>query len=209
MSTISREQLQAMGVRELRQQAQNVGVLPQAIDEARDSAEPKEQLINLIIVAVDALGAMGMRELRAKATELGVSAGAIDKARDGANPKVRRCALLRRLPLRSRLFPRRFVLTVRGTTAGRPHRSHYRTKECPGSGHLARSYRGASACAGACTSTSASAGASPNADACLFTRTCSYSPRCSSASVRNATARPWRRRRSTGGWSRRRSPTGG
>jgi|EP01043_Picozoa_sp_COSAG02_P025350 SOS response regulatory protein OraA/RecX len=109
MSTISRAALESMGVRDLRARAQNVGVSPQAIEEARDSAQPKQQLIDLILAAVDALNAMGMRELRAKAAEAGVSAQAIDEARDGAEPKVRR-RVLHRLPLiLSQASPRSYL----------------------------------------------------------------------------------------------------
>ena len=86
--SVSRAELQTLGARGLRERAQRVGVPAQAIEDARDSADPKGQLVELIVAEVDQLNAMGMRDLRARAAQAGVSAHAIDEARDGAEPKV-------------------------------------------------------------------------------------------------------------------------
>ena len=84
----NKTELEALGMRELRSRAQRVGVAPQAIEDARDGADPKGELVQLIIVAVDTLDGLGVKALRAKAEEAGVSAHDIEEARDSAQPKV-------------------------------------------------------------------------------------------------------------------------
>ena len=84
----------AMSRKELRLEAEELGVSPRSIDLFRDDELSKEQFIDLLLSKVpfslpppplnprDALRAMSKKELRVEAEKLGVSVADIDRFRD-------------------------------------------------------------------------------------------------------------------------------
>eukprot|EP01047_Picozoa_sp_COSAG01_P002187 COSAG01_NODE_56_length_31088_cov_39.354771_23_plen_182_part_00 len=87
--------LSAMSVGDLRQRAASAGVAAQQIEDARDSDDPKGELIALINAAAPpALNTMSIRDLRQRAASAGVAAQQIEDARDGDDPKSELIALI-------------------------------------------------------------------------------------------------------------------
>ena len=65
------EELSGLTVKELRSRAEAAGVSEDAIEEARDSDEPKESLIALIVAAAEELSGLTVKELRSRAKAAG------------------------------------------------------------------------------------------------------------------------------------------
>eukprot|EP01047_Picozoa_sp_COSAG01_P065953 COSAG01_NODE_9009_length_2583_cov_6.595008_1_plen_255_part_00 len=80
--------LSTMSVGGLRQRAASAGVAAQQIEDARDSDDPKGELIALISAAAPpALNTMSVGGLRQRAASAGVAAQQIEDARDSDDPK--------------------------------------------------------------------------------------------------------------------------
>ena len=102
----SAAELETMTVGELRQKAAACGITNGAIEDARDSDDPRSELTALIIkkqqmaagAALDTLRAklskMNVKDLRMHAAALGVNDGAIEEARDADDPQTELVALI-------------------------------------------------------------------------------------------------------------------
>eukprot|EP01043_Picozoa_sp_COSAG02_P030494 COSAG02_NODE_1948_length_10297_cov_13.589429_2_plen_224_part_00 len=89
------EDLSAMTVKQLRDRAASVGVSANQIEDARDSDDPKGELIKLIVGQRAPAGptraelqVLDVKGLRTKATAAGVPDDAIEDARDSDDPKA-------------------------------------------------------------------------------------------------------------------------
>ena len=92
-------ELRNLSVGALRQHAASLGVDAALVDVARDSSDPKTQLIQLIEAlappAIEvALEAMSVGELRQRCAALGVDPARVELARDGDDPKAELISLL-------------------------------------------------------------------------------------------------------------------
>jgi hypothetical protein len=92
------EMLAALPMKDLRSRAAAAGVNEDAIEEARDGSQPKEDLIALISGVISTLEAqlatLSVKDLRVRATGAGVSEDTIEDARDGDDPKHDLIALI-------------------------------------------------------------------------------------------------------------------
>eukprot|EP01046_Picozoa_sp_COSAG06_P038871 COSAG06_NODE_4529_length_4153_cov_1.937193_7_plen_280_part_00 len=101
----SAAELETMTVGELRQKAAACGITNGAIEDARDSDDPRSELTALIIKkqAMDGaaletlkvkLSKMNVKDLRMRAAALGVNDDAIEEARDADDPQTELVALI-------------------------------------------------------------------------------------------------------------------
>ena len=94
-----REELDGMAVGALRQRAAQLGVASELVEEARDGADPKGDIIELILARAsppDAghLESLSVGELRSMAQAAGIDAGRVEQARDAHDPRAELIALV-------------------------------------------------------------------------------------------------------------------
>jgi len=83
-----------MSVKELRSVAAQVGASHDAIEDARDAADPRAQLIALIQMHAKLYWRKTVKELRGIASNAGIGHAAIEDARDAHDPQAALIALI-------------------------------------------------------------------------------------------------------------------